>query len=304
MKAAIVGAAGFLGRALSARLHEEGWKVCAYDLAPPVDPVPVRFQTLDVLSQEPEFPPDTDAVFYLAQSNRYRDFPGGAGHLFGVNTYGPARAASAAVAAGARFFCFTSTGNVYRPSLAPLDEDAPVRRDDPYALSKVAAEEVLRLFSGAMTVCSARLFGLFGPGQEKMLPVTLLERIRAGREIVLEPAAGDVGEPAGLGISFSYVHDTARILGRIAVAAVEGMAVPAVLNVAGPEAISLRRFAETIGRIIGMEPKFERGATERRLNLIADIGRLRTLFAPEFTPFEEAMDRTYGGLSGSGPGVR
>jgi UDP-glucose 4-epimerase len=294
MKAAIIGAAGFLGRALASHLRQKGWQVHRYDVVRPPDGTGLHFEILDVLHQPSVFPEGTQAVFYLAQSARYREFPEGADHLFGVNTYGPVRAAGAAVAAGAAFFCFTSTGNVYRPSLEPLREDHPLRRDDPYALSKVAAEEILRLFSGTMRVCSARLFGLFGPGQEKMLPVTLLECIRTGREIFLEPAPGDTGDPGGLEVSFSYVEDTARILGLLAETALEGREVPAAVNVAGPEPVSVRRFAGAIARRLGIEPRFSCAPTVRGLNLIADIGLLRSLLAPEFTSFDEAIERTYG----------
>ena len=176
-----------------------------------------------------------------------------------MNTYGAIKAARAAAAAGAGMFCYASTGNVYRPSLAALAENCPVRRDDPYALSKVAAEEALRLFAPHLPVIAVRLFGLFGPGQRKMLPVSLLEKVRSGQPITLEPAGDESGEPEGLTISFSYVEDTARCLRQLAdVARDSASSLPAVLNMAGVEPISVRRFAATIGGILGIEPQFVR----------------------------------------------
>ena len=104
-----------------------------------------------------------------------------------------------------------------------------------------------------MPVIAVRLFGLFGPGQTKMLPVSLLEKVRSGQPITLEPAADESGEPEGLTISFSYVEDTARCLGQLAhVARTATSSLPAVLNVAGVEPISVRRFAATIGGILGI----------------------------------------------------
>ena len=111
----------------------------------------------------------TDAVYYLAQFPHYRSFPRGAGDLYSVNVAGALRAAEAARDAGARFFCYASTGSVYRPAFGPLREDHPVRRDLPYALSKVAAEEALALFGGPMRCLCTRLFGVFGPGQRDRL---------------------------------------------------------------------------------------------------------------------------------------
>jgi nucleoside-diphosphate-sugar epimerase len=296
MRVAIIGAAGFLGTALSGRLLGSGWEVSGYDLLSP-DRLPhgLQFQTFDVLRDDLALPLETDAVFYLAQSPRYRDFPEAADHLFGVNTYGAIRAAQAACAARVRFFCYTSSGNVYAPSLAPLAEDNPVRRDDPYALSKLAAEEALALFAGRMPVLCPRLFGLFGPGQKRMLPANLLARIRSGERIVLEPTAGEAGEVGGLCVSFTYVPDAARILEQLARLALGGASLPRVLNVAGPEPISIRRFSLELGRIVGMEPKFVQATTARTHNLIADLRLLGTLLDPGWTPFSVAMAESFGG---------
>ena len=298
MKAAVIGAAGFLGGFLCRGLRHDGWDVVGYDLQKSSTPdADARIEPLDIIGQELTLPEGTDAVYYLAQSPHYRRFPERADHLFGVNTFGAVKAAGAACACGARFFCYTSTGNVYRPSLEPLTEESPVRRNDPYALSKVAAEEALRLFSGRMTVSAVRLFGLLGPGQEKMLPYVLLGKVQRGEPITLEGIPGASGEPQGLTISFSYVEDTTRCLEQLGRLALSGKSLPGVLNLGGPEPISLRRFAVPLGTILGIEPKFECATTTRELDLIADISRLRTLINPEFTPFGEAMSRTYTGMT-------
>ena len=293
MKAAIIGAAGFLGRVLSRQLHQQGCEVFGYDVAvPDGSPQDLRVQPLDILRDEVAFPPGVRAVYYLAQSPRYREFPQAADHLFGVNVLGAIKAARAAVAAGAEIFCYASSGNVYAPSLRPLAESRPVRRDDPYALSKVAAEEALRLFSAHVPVVAVRLFGLFGPGQQTMLPVTLLRKIKAGEPIVLEGVEGEGSEPEGLTISFSFVEDVARCLQQIAETATSPL--PAVLNVAAAEPVSIRRFAATLGDILGITPTFERAKTPRKFNLIADVGLLQALLRPVFLPFPEAMQLTYG----------
>ncbi|OHB69186.1 MAG: hypothetical protein A2V70_02105 [Planctomycetes bacterium RBG_13_63_9] len=294
MKAAVIGAGGFLGGVLCEQLCRSGWEVSGYDVAEPARMIQeTRFEHLDILGDELSLPEGTDAVFYLAQSLQYREFPQCADQLFGVNVYGAVKAARAACACGAGFFCYTSTGNVYRPSLESLAEDCPVRRDEPYALSKLAAEEALSLFSGRMSVVSVRPFGLFGPGQQKMLPVALLRKIQAGEPIVLEPAAGETQRTDGLEISFCYVDDAARCLQQLARRALASAELPAVLNLAGPEPISIRRFAVTLGGILGIEPKFQRADSTRTLNLIGDVSRLRALLDPAFVPFSEAMQRTY-----------
>jgi len=290
MKAAILGAAGFLGMELGSRLLEAGWEVFGYDVVVPDRSLPgLRFAAFDVLCDHLALPPGIDAVYYFSQSPHYRDFPDAADHLFGVNTLGAIRAAQAAVAARTGFFCYTSTGNVYAPSFAPMAESHPVRRDDPYALSKLAAEEALALFGGRMPVLAVRLFGLFGPGQKRMLPANLLARLRSGQEIVLEPSPGESGETDGLVVSFTYVADAARLLEQLAQRALAGTPLPAVLNVAGPEPVSIRRFSLELGRATGIAPKFVRASTERRHDLIADLARLNSLVGPQWTPLSEAV---------------
>lgn len=312
MRAAIVGAAGFLGTVLARHLARSGWEVLAYDAATFERPADgIRCETLDVLRDEVRFPEGTDAVFYLAQSPFYREFPRSADHLFGVNTFGAIKATRAAVAAGVRLFCYTSSGNVYAPSFAPLAEGAPVRRDDPYALSKLAAEEALRLFAGPVAVLAVRLFGLFGPGQKRMLPATLLARVRTEQEIVLEPAADEItesrggDETGGLVVSFTYVADAARLLEELAQRTLAGAPLPPVLNVAGPEPVSVRRFAEELGRAVGIAPRLVRSRTPRRCNLIADLALLNSGIRPRFTPFAEAIAETCRETSAAagGPGL-
>jgi nucleoside-diphosphate-sugar epimerase len=213
-------------------------------------------------------------------------------HLFGVNTFGLIKAAKASYEKNVKFFCHASTGNVYAPSFQPLKEDHPIRRDNPYVLSKVMAEEILDLLDGAANFLSVRLFGLFGPGQRGMLPSRIEESVRSQKKIYLEQSPNDPKEDGGLRVSFMFVKDTADCLVRLAQLGVEGATLPARLNVAGKEEITIRRFAETVGKILGKKPIFERTDQPRKFDLIADVSRLLELVEPTFTPFEEAITRT------------
>ncbi|MFQ5734658.1 MAG: NAD-dependent epimerase/dehydratase family protein, partial [Planctomycetaceae bacterium] len=163
MKVAVIGASGFLGTALSRLLVREGHEVFGFgraDQRPPHLPADLRWGPCDVTRAAPELPAGCEAVFYLSQSQHYRQFAHHADHVLAVNAAGAAKAAVAAVAADARFFCYASSGTVYAPSFECLSEDAPVRRDDGYALSKLAAEECLPFIVGDMTLTCVRIFGL------------------------------------------------------------------------------------------------------------------------------------------------
>lgn len=293
MRVAIIGAGGFIGQALARRCAQAGHEVHAFARREVPLAADVVQHRLDVLVERVVLPANTEAVFYLAQSPAYREFPRRADDLFGVNSWGPLKAATAALDVGARCFCFASTGNVYKPAFAPLDEEHPVRRDNAYALSKVVAEESLALFRPALNVVSARIFGAFGPGQAGMLPPRIADRVRQRQPITLDPIAASPGDDGGLRVSFCFVEDLAAMLERLSVLGVSGQTLPPVVNLAGPEPISLRRLAVEIGNVVGDSPIFERGTRPREFDLVADTARMIDLLAPRFTPLGEAMARTF-----------
>lgn len=288
MNVAIIGA-GFIGTALAQQLAQAGHGVVL--LTPrPCSARDIPASRCDVLQEKIVLPANLDAVFYLAQSPYYREFPEQAGHLFGVNTLGAIKAAEAALQAGCRFFFYASTGNVYAPSFSPLSEQTPASAREAYALSKYMAEEALALFAAKMPVCVGRIFGAFGPGQEKMLPALLRNRLLRCETIHLapHPVAGPDG---GLHISFLYTPDLARILIRLAEKALQGESLPFLCNLAGPEPVSLERFSRQLGKALGVAPRFAYSATPRSFDLVADITRITQACTPSFTPLEEALAR-------------
>lgn len=295
MNVYIIGCSGFVGLTLAEYLAMGGHTVAGCGTsAPGFCDQNITYQAVDVCREVVDVPAGTDAVFYLAQSPYYQSFPEGADNLFGVNVLGVIKATRAALDRDVRLFCFSSSGNVYAPSFLPLREDHPIRRDNAYSLSKIMAEEVLDLFQGDMAIVSVRFFGVFGPGQRAMLPVTLRSAVENGKTICLEPSPVDENDDGGLKVSFSYSVDIAHCLTRLVELAMEGVSLPSRLNVAGPEPVSIRCFAETVGEILGKRPKFEVADQPREFDLVADISRLKSLLNPTFTPFEEGIRKTIG----------
>lgn len=282
---AIVGASSFIGRNFARLATEKGHDVCCLSRMPVEGEG--QWRHCDVVAGPLALPEETEAVVYLAQSAHYREFPEKADDLFGVNVLGAVRTAQAALHTHCRFFCYASTGNVYAPSFAPLSEDHPVSRVNPYGLSKVMAEEALQCFSPRLTVLNARIFGVYGPGQTAMLPYTLLRRIMLNEPISLFLTGEQ--DNNGLRVSFIYNDDLARCLLAIVEKALCGDVLPPHINVAGPVPVSIRQMAETMAFLLGREARFEVQTSPRTFDLVADISMLEQFVVPCFTPLENGL---------------
>ncbi|MCA8942996.1 MAG: NAD-dependent epimerase/dehydratase family protein [Planctomycetes bacterium] len=290
----VLGAAGFIGRHLCRRLDATGENVLGFDVVSAADE-PVESRALDVTNEAPDCA-GADAVIYLSQSPHYRDFAERGDHLFEVNVTGALRAAVAARQAGVKTFLYASTGSVYAPSFAPLREDAPVRRDDPYALSKITAENALDLIDSPMRVAHFRLFGAFGPDQRTMLVPAIIGRVQRGDPITLERNPEDPSDEDGLRISLTFVDDVVDCLVALRDRAIAGQDVPGVVNVAAPEAISMRRLGGAIAEHLGIEPRFELLDRPRSSDFIADTTLLESLIEARFTDFDTAIGKTVASL--------
>lgn len=283
MKACVVGSKGFIGSSLVRALRDGGAEVLELSSSQPggID------ASSGLLPPGFRFPSGTDVVFYLAQSDALRDVLPRVDHLLTVNAATAGRAAMLAADVGARKFIYASTGNVYAPSFRPLRETDPIRRDNWYALSKIHGEEAAALAAGRMSVTSARLFGVYGPGQSGRLVPNLAASILAGKPIRLEPNPEDPRDDGGLRLSLCHVHDVASML--IEIAAVD---CPPCLNVAGPDVLSIREIAGTLGAILEREPRFERGAHARRWDLIADMTLHDRHISHRCIPFNRGIAET------------
>ena len=94
-------------------------------------------------------------------------------------------------------------------------------------------------------------------------------------------------------MSLIHVADLVNCLQSLLQRALQGHVLPSVLNLGGPEPISIRRLADTIGHTLGISPVFEIAAEPRPCDLIADIAQLKQLVQPAFTNFEEAVRQTF-----------
>lgn len=147
---------------------------------------------------------------------------------------------------------YTSTAAVYGESQQlPIDEETLTRPISPYGVSKLAAEEYIRVFSAiyGFRAVIARIFSLYGPGQKKQVIYDILcKTLLADGPIALLGDGRDVRD-------FLYVSDAARALAMLAASAKVGSTVFNLCSGRGDTIAALAQLVVTtadgdVGRIV------------------------------------------------------
>jgi UDP-glucose 4-epimerase len=283
MRVLVTGANGFVGRTLletNAAGHE--LVALARGRGPVLPDVEWVEHDLTEALAAARLPVRIDAVVHLAQSRRYREFPEGARDVFEVNTRSTFELLEYARRAGARSFVFASTGGVYAPRREPLVETDPVEPSSFYFGSKYAGELLVGSYGEFFSTVILRPFAVYGPGQERMLVPTLIERMTIGETVTVQ------GDP-GLRINPIYVDDAVR-----AFEAALGFSGSGVFNVAGDEVVTVTELVERIGKAAGVQPVVEHTDAEPG-DLVADNTRMREeLGVVPHVSLREGLNRTVG----------
>ncbi|MEU6998681.1 NAD-dependent epimerase/dehydratase family protein [Nonomuraea sp. NPDC046570] len=203
-----------------------------------------------------------------------------------TNTYLPGRVADRF--RGSRIAAL-STGNVY--PLVPVTsggstEDSPLGPVGDYAMSCLGRERVLSHFAETHGTPMALIRLNYAVETRYGVLVDLAQKILADQPIDL--ATGQVNV-----VWQGYANEvTLRSL-------LLADAPPYLLNVTGPELISVRQAAEALGAALGREPRFT--GQEAPTALLSNASRCHRLFGyPELTP-AELIEHTARWVSDGGP---
>lgn len=271
MKAAVTGASGFIGRALTARLAREGWEVW------PVPRAEIEVFLRDLLES------GADVVFHLAGMTQSRE----AALLYQANTVLAARLldATAAMARPPRIVLAGSAAE-YGPvpqQAVPVVEEYPCNPVTDYAASKYAQSLMVRWRAAAgANLVVARIWNPVGPGMPRHLALASF-----AAQIAAMPARGGVLHVGNLEVErdFIDVAEVARILMELGRhKAARGQ----VINVCSGQAWKLRDLVDAMiglsGRTITVNVDQSRLRPGETMRLFGAIARLRELGIDPATP--------------------
>ncbi len=232
--------------------------------------------TAHSLPQEP-----LDTVIHLAQSEHFRDFPNAALSVFQVNTMSTLKLLDYAWRHGAKTFIYASSGGIYNAGTQLCTEDAQltIGRDLGFYLnSKLCSEVLIESYAEQMTVIILRFFFVYGPGQRtSMLIPRLVNAVYENRPILLEGSDG-------LRINPTHVSDAVSC-----VQAAMDLNESAIINIGGPDILTLREIGNLIGQALDKKPQFENNPERVPKDLIGDIRKMSELLHPPMVSFEKGI---------------
>jgi nucleoside-diphosphate-sugar epimerase len=235
-------------------------------------------------------PKRIDAVFHLAQSAHFRDFPGGTRDTFQVNTSSTLDLLEYCRIANGKQFFLASTGGVYGGQPGPIPEAGqliPPSEISFYFASKLASEMLSSTYRQVFDVTVLRFFFMFGTRQrhDMFLP-------RIVNRVLNEEAIG-ICPDGGIRLNPILVDDVATILSSVL-----GRQTPHVMNVGGPDIVSIRQIAEQVGRFLSKQPVWEIGS--KSSDIIADISTMQEFAGDvQLTPFTNGLEILVNSMSNS-----
>ena len=246
----VTGASGFIGRAVTARLAADGWRVRAavrsrdrFGLVPSGVTGCVVGDIHEATRWE-EALAGVETVIHLAASvHRGRERDGHQNDAFRVNARGTAHLARACLRQGTRRLIFLSSASVLGPlgkGAPPAREDTPCRPMTAYAQSKLEAEASLRAAAreglASVALRPPMVYGFEAPGNFARLARWI------GK-----------GLPLPIGMvkserSFLYVGNLVDAITRLVSSPLDGFR---VFHIADRERLSSAEFARRLGSALG-----------------------------------------------------
>jgi UDP-glucose 4-epimerase len=269
MKYVVTGGAGFIGSHIVEELERRGHDVAIVDTYTGDD-------ILDITTLKDAFD-GADGVFHEAAVASVPVSVKMPRYANEVNTTGTLNVLDVARAYDVKKVVFASSAAVYGNNPAPNREDQPTDPLSPYAVSKVAGENYMNVYSDlyGLDTVSLRYFNVFGPRQTNAVIPLFIRQITNRQPITIY---GDGWQTR----DFTFVNDVVQANIRAMESSARG-----VFNVATGQQTNLFNLAGTIMEIAGIDVLVNHAparAGEVR-DSVADISKARETFGyvPEYT---------------------
>jgi GDP-4-dehydro-6-deoxy-D-mannose reductase len=176
------------------------------------------------------------------------------------------------------------------PAALPVDEAAPLRPQNPYAVSKAGADLLAGFFADAhgLRIVRARAFNHAGPGQEPIYAVASFARqIAAGLEAGDDPIRVVTGNPDARR-DYTDVRDVVRAYRELA-----ERAQPGIYNICSGRPASAAELLAALGRVTGARIDHRVDPKLRRAHEVMEVrGSYRRLHDATGWEPEIALERT------------
>jgi UDP-glucose 4-epimerase len=273
----ITGGAGFLGTALANDLVAQGHQVRVLDDLSAGEPNALDSRVLFTRGDVRDVPKlwgllkGTDCVYHLAARVSVAESVLYPVEYNAVNVGGTVALMTAVRDAGVKRVILASSGAAYgHQAQQPVSENAVMRPDSPYAVSKLASEYYLHSIGALWKIETVvlRIFNAYGPRQPlppSHAPVIpqFLKQVISGGSIVLFGGGKQTRD-------FVYVRD---VVNALAIAATADRVNRAIINIGSGQEVSIAQIVEKIERVTKrdahrLENPEEPGGVPR---LVADI---------------------------------
>jgi GDP-4-dehydro-6-deoxy-D-mannose reductase len=176
------------------------------------------------------------------------------------------------------------------PATLPVDESAPLRPQNPYAVSKAGADLLAGFYADAhgLRIIRARAFNHSGPGQEPIYAIASFARqVAAGLEAGEDPVRVVTGNPDARR-DYTDVRDVVRAYRSLAAGAE-----PGVYNVCSGRPASAAELVAALGRGADVEVVHELDPGLRRAHEVMEVrGSYERLHAATGWEPEIPLERT------------
>jgi len=263
VKALITGGAGFIGSHLVERLINDGHTVIALDdlstgrwenLAPVADSPNLQTVQADITDRQalaPHFA-GVDWVFHLAGKADIVPSIEQPDLYYATNVQGTFNVLEASRAAGVKRLVYAASSSCYGiPDSYPTAEDAEIRPQYPYALTKYLGEEMVLHWAQVygLPALSLRLFNVYGPRSRTSGAYGAVFGVFLAQKLAGKPytVVGDGSQSR----DFTYVTDVAEAFVRAAASEISGE----IFNVGSNHHYSINQLVDLLGGEVEYIPK-------------------------------------------------